>query len=137
MVPKTVPERSLSLVRICGTQPEHVCPQQEVRFALASVTCCLVFCFTLSQNTYATRPRLAVFARPQTCSGFRFLTENAQAFLSGTTKAKNALRRFLLLCPQQESNLHQELRSLLLYPLSYGGSSTVATLATWVNEVIG
>lgn len=33
---------------------------------------------------------------------------------------------FSFLCPQQESNLHQELRSLLLYPLSYGGSSTVA-----------
>ncbi len=24
------------------------------------------------------------------------------------------------LCPQQESNLHQELRSLLFYPLNYG-----------------
>ena len=28
-------------------------------------------------------------------------------------------------CPQKESNLHQELRSLLLYPLSYGGQTSL------------
>ncbi len=32
---------------------------------------------------------------------------------------KPALAGFCIWCPQQESNLHQELRSLLFYPLNY------------------
>lgn len=50
---------------------------------------------------------------------------NADCFLQHKAAGLSPLLYVVPMCPQQESNLHQELRSLLFYPLNYGDATNV------------